>query len=197
MGAIHQFGANVASFQLETGYWICYIIERYLSTDDALTIESVITALGEIPQGSELLVDGYFNAKLARPEGADKDDEIAAYLAVAGLKDMLAHFILHQCPWCQYGRTRRMAYLGREVRSWMDYILGMDLYLFRNMSIQDHRHNSDHYLILGRLHSATLREHTKYLGQITRLPIRPLTTPTREDKIFTDLQQEIPNPKVW
>ena len=90
-----------------------------------------------------------------------------------------------------------MAYLGREVRSLMEYILGMDLYLFRNMSIQDHRHNSDHYLIPGRLRSATLREHTKYLGQITRLPIRPLTTPTRKEKIFTDLQQEIPNPKVW
>ena len=37
-----------------------------------------------------------------------------------------------------------MVRLGREVRSWTDYILGTDNFLFRNMSVWDPRHNSDH-----------------------------------------------------
>ena len=52
----------------------------------------------------------------------------------------------------------------REVRSQMDYILGKDCRLFGNVSVQDPRHNSDHDMVLGCLHSALLREHARYLG---------------------------------
>ena len=50
-----------------------------------------------------------------------------------------------------------MVCLGREVRSRTDYILGAELYLFRNVFVRNPRHNSDHYFILGCLRSATLR----------------------------------------
>ena len=49
---------------------------------------------------------------------------------------------------------------GREVRSRTDYILGTDRRLFGNVSVRDPRHNSNHYTVLGCLHSASMREHT-------------------------------------
>ena len=52
---------------------------------------------------------------------------------------------------------------GREVRSQTDYILGTDFRLFGNVSVQDPSHNSYHYLVLGCLHSASLKEHARYL----------------------------------
>ena len=57
-----------------------------------------------------------------------------------------------------------MIWEGREVRSRMDYILGTDRCLFEDVSVRKTRHNSDHYMVLGCLHSAPLREHARYLG---------------------------------
>ena len=90
-----------------------------------------------------------------------------------------------------------MVRLGKEVRSWMDYILVMDRHLFRNVSVLDPRHNSDYYMILGCLCSNTLREHTKHLGRRMRLPFWPLTNLMREDRTFTALRKSITNPKAW
>ena len=59
---------------------------------------------------------------------------------------------------------------GREVRSQTDYILGTDLCLFGNVSVRDPMHNSDHYMVLGCLHRATLREHSRYFGGRKRPP---------------------------
>ena len=59
---------------------------------------------------------------------------------------------------------------GREVRSRTDYILGIDRRLFWNVSVRDPMHNSDHYIVLGCLRSAPLREHAKYLGGLKRPP---------------------------
>ena len=53
---------------------------------------------------------------------------------------------------------------GREVRSRTDYIPGTDLCLFGNVSVRDPRHNSDHYMVMGCLHSASLMEHFRYIG---------------------------------
>ena len=53
---------------------------------------------------------------------------------------------------------------GQEVRSRTDYILGTDRRLFRNVTVQDPRHNSDHYMVLGCLPSAPLSETKRYLG---------------------------------
>ena len=69
---------------------------------------------------------------------------------------------------------------GREVQSQTDCILGTDFFLFGNVSVQDPRHNSYHYMVLGCLHSAPLREHVGYLGARNSLPLRPPTAQTRE-----------------
>ena len=47
-------------------------------------------AVGNRPRWSELLVAGNFNAELTGPEGAERDEEIVADLAVTVLEDMLA-----------------------------------------------------------------------------------------------------------
>ena len=149
-----------------------------------MTIEIFATALKERPWGSELLVAGDLNADLEQTEGAYWYEDILAALAVVGLEYMLAHFLLQQRPWCWYRRMWSMVWLGREVSSWMEYILGMDHCLFRNVSVWDLRQNSDHYMILGRLCSATLREHTKYLGRHMWIPLWPPTTLMREEGIY-------------
>ena len=79
---------------------------------------------------------------------------------------------------------------GREVRSLTDYIMGKDCRLFRNVSVRDPRHNSDHYIVMGCLHRSSLKEHTRYLGGRKRLPLRPPTEPTREDTIFSVSAEE-------
>ena len=84
----------------------------------------------------------------------------------------------------------------REVQYRTEYILETDRRLFRNIYVQDPRNNLDHYLILGCLHSTTLREHENYLWRSTRLPLHPQTTPTKEDGLYAPLRWKIPNPKA-
>ena len=81
---------------------------------------------------------------------------------------------------------------GKVVRSRMDYILGKDRRLFWNVSVQDPRHNTDHYMVLGCLHSAPKREHARYLSGRKKLSLRPPAKPTREDSIFAALRRAVP-----
>ena len=60
---------------------------------------------------------------------------------------------------------------GKLVRYRTYYILGTDCHLFWNVSVWDPRHNTDHYMVLGCLCSANMREHTKYLTGHKRLPL--------------------------
>ena len=69
-------------------------------------------------------------------------------------------------------------------------------YLFWNVSVRDPRHNLDHYLVLGCLHSTPLSEHSKYFGRRKRLPLQPLTNLTREDGLFASLQRAVLKPKA-
>ena len=64
-----------------------------------------------------------------------------------------------------------MVWEGRDGRSQTDYILVTDRRLFWNVSVRDLRHNSDHYMVLGCLYSAPMREHIKYLRGIKRPPL--------------------------
>ena len=98
--------------------------------------------------------------------------------------------------WCQDGRTWCMLRKGREVRSRTDYILGTDRRLFRIVSVRYPWHNSDQYMVLGCLPSASLTEHKRYLGGRKKLPLRPPTEPTREDDAFTALRRAIPTARV-
>ena len=97
---------------------------------------------------------GYLNVKLLDPEGYWRGEEITAALTTEVMEDMEAYFFLRRRLWCLDVRTWIMVCAGREVRFRTDYILGTDCRLFWNMSVQDPRHNSYHYLVLGCLHSA-------------------------------------------
>ena len=97
--AIHKFGPNVIGFLLETGEQRCYIIVCYLTSDDTLTIESVVAALKEFPRGVELLMEGDLRINLEDPEGDRREEEIETALMTAGLEDMSAHFLTRRCPW--------------------------------------------------------------------------------------------------
>ena len=85
---------------------------------------------------------------------------------------------------------------GREVRSRTDYILGTDRRFFGNFSVWDPRHKSDHYLVLGFLQSASLKERMRYLGGRKKISLCPPTNPTREDKIFAALRRAVPKPRA-
>ena len=60
-------------------------------------MECVIAVLKEQPQGTELMVAGYFNADLVQPEGDRRDENIAAVLAAVDLEGMSAHFLPQRC----------------------------------------------------------------------------------------------------
>ena len=177
---------------METRDQLWYIIRCYFAPDDILMTESVVAVLTDLPRGSKLLTAGGFNVDLVHTESAGQDEETVSDLAADTLEAMLAQFIPRRRSWCWDRRMCSIVCMGREVRSWEEYIMGIYRRLLRNMSIRDPMHNSDHYIILGCLHITTLREHTKYLG----LPLQPLITPMREDRIFTVLRREITNPKV-
>ena len=147
----------------------------YLAPDNTSTIESVVSALKERPRGTEILMEGEFNFNLVEPEGDWRGEDIAAAMATEGLEDMLAHLLPRRRSWCRDGRTWSMIWEGREVPSRTDYILGTDLRLFGNVSVQDPRNNSDHYMVLGCLHRSPLREYDRYIGWQKRLPLLPPT----------------------
>ena len=84
---------------------------------------------------------------------------------------------------------------GKEVRSRTDYILGTDRRLFGNVSVQDPRKNSDHYMVLGCLPSAPLSETKRYLGGRKRWPVRPPVKTTRTDELFAALRRAVPRAK--
>ena len=120
-------------------------------------IESVVAALEERPRSAKLMKAGDLNVKLSDVEGDRREEEIVEALTTEGMGDMLTHFLPLRRPLCWDGRTWIMVQAGREVRSRTDYILGTDRCLFWNVSIRDPRYNSDHYLVLGCLPSASLR----------------------------------------
>ena len=134
---------------------------------------------------------GDFNVDIAAPEGGWRAEDIATELATAGLKDMARHFLSREKRWCRDWRTWGILRKGREVRSRTDYILGTDRRLFRNVTVRDPRHNSDHYMVLGCLLSATLTETNRYLGGQKRGPVRSPVKPTRMDKLFADLWRAV------
>ena len=89
-----------------------------------------------------------------------------------------------------------MVRFGREVRSQMGYILGTYCRLFRNVAVWYPQHNLEHYVFLGFLQSAPLREHTKYLRRRMWIPLRPPDIPKREDGLSAALRRDIPKPKT-
>ena len=167
-------------------------MECNLALDNALSIKCIITTISQCPRGTNIMKSGDFNTYLARPKGNNRDEKITSALAEAVLEDTLSHFLLHCNSWKWVRRTWSMVHLGREVRSWMDYLLSMDHFIFRKIYVQEPRHNLDHYMILGCLNST--RENCQYPRQRTRPPLNPQETPTREEQISTELYKMDPKP---
>ena len=155
--SVRQFGPNIIGFQLAMGARRSYIIGCYLAPNDTSTIESVVAALKEWPQGTTLIVEKDLNTTLSDPENDRRGTELVAALTEVGLEDMVAHFLLRQRRWCRERRTWKMVQEGKVFRSWTDYILGTYRRLFWNISVRDPRHNTDHYMVLGCLRSAPKR----------------------------------------
>ena len=78
------------------------------------------------------------------------------------------------------------------VRSRTDYILGTDRRLFQNVAVQDPRHNTDHYMVLGCLPGAPLAKTKRYQGGQRRWPVAPPAAPSRVDTLFEALRRAVP-----
>ena len=138
---------------------------------------------------------GDFNVDIPAPERDRRAEDIAMELATEGLEDMARHFLPRENIWCRVRRTWGMLRQGQEMRSLTDYILGTDRRLFRNVTVRDPRHNSDHYMVLGCLPSAPLTEKKRYLGGRKRWLVRPSVKPTRTDELFAALRRAVPRAK--
>ena len=84
--ALYLHGPNVVRLQLDTGRKRWNIRGCYITPDDSLTIEDIITAIRRRSHGSELLVSDDLNTDLVEPEGTTRAEEITADLTVAGLE---------------------------------------------------------------------------------------------------------------
>ena len=155
------------------------------------TIERDVEVLRDRPKGAELMVAGDLNTNLAALEGDRREEDIPATIAPEGLEDMAQHFLPRERRWCRDRRTWGVLLNGREVRSRTDYILGTDCRLFGNVAVRDPWHNSDHYIVLGCLSSASLTEHKRYLEGRNRWPVRPPEKPTRADQLFAALRRDV------
>ena len=105
------------SFEVATGGRRWYIIGCYLDPNNARTIEQVVTALGDQPRGTALLVAGDFNTDLGETASDRRGTEIVAALMEAGVKDMTAQFLPRKQLWGRERRTWSMVREGRVIRS--------------------------------------------------------------------------------
>ena len=128
------------------------------------TLERVVPTIGQQPRGAEILFPRDSNTDMSTLDGNERGEAIALETETKGLEDIVAHFLSHHFPCTRDGRMWSMLHPVKEVRSWTDYILGMDHRLFQNFAVWDPRHNVDHYLVLGCLHDTTQREHNATSG---------------------------------
>ena len=77
-----------------------------------------------------------FNADLVTSYGQERNKTIALAMVTEGLEDMEAYFLPLHCHWKRDRRTRSMLHRGQDLKSRMDYILGIDRHLFQNVTIQ-------------------------------------------------------------
>ena len=115
-------------------------------------------------------------------------------MTVAGVEDMTENFLPRRRRWGRERRTWSMVWEGKVVRSRTYYLLGTDISLFRNVSVRDPRHNTDHFMVVGCLRSAPEQEHTRYIMGRRKMPLQPPTEPTREDGIFAAQQRVVLKP---
>ena len=167
----------------------CYIAPRNSST-----IEDIAAAIRDRPYGTDLLVAGNLNAKLADPEGTPRAEAIVYKLVEVGLVDMGLHFLPLPKSWLKDRFTWSMQQDGQEVRSQTDYILRTDRRFFQDVAVRDTRHHSDRYTVLKCLRREPVKELTGYLRTGRRSPSGPLRCDVTlaPDKLFSDLEYPYP-----
>ena len=95
-----------------------------MAPDYASTIENVVAAFSQRPQGAALMVVGNFNNNLAAPEGQAWDEDFAAAMDAVELKVLSRHFLPRNKLCMKDGRTWCVIRQGKEVHSRTNYILG-------------------------------------------------------------------------
>ena len=70
-------------------------------------------------------------------------------METSGLEDTTKHFLPCHKSWEQYERIWCIFRKGREVRSWMDYVLRNYSCLSQNVSLWYPLHKYYHYIVLG------------------------------------------------
>ena len=121
---VREIGPNVMSFEVATGARRWYIIGCYLAPNETSTIGRVVTALGDRPKGTALVVAVDLNTDMEDSESDRRGTEVAAAMTAAGVEDMTAHFLLRKRRWGRERRTWSMVREGKVVRSRTDYLLG-------------------------------------------------------------------------
>ena len=137
---------------------------------------------------------GDLNTDLGDAESDRRGSQIAEEMTEAGVEEMTAHFLLRKRNRVRERRTWSMVREGKLVRSRTDYLLGNDRSLFRNVSVRDPRHNTDHFMVVGCLRSAPERERACYIMGRRKMPLRPPADPTRENGIFAALRRAVLKP---
>ena len=90
----HQtHGANVTRFQIASGERHWFVLGCYLTLDDASIIKSIVSDIGQRPQGAAFMVPGDANADLAAPEGNSHEEDITDALVSDILEYKLSHFL--------------------------------------------------------------------------------------------------------
>ena len=139
---------------------------------------------------------GNFNANLVDPEGTPRGQDIADEIAAEGIVDVVLHSLPSCNTWLQDMCTWRMRKDGQEIWSRTDYILGTYCRLLQDVDIQDMRHNSDHYMVLGCMSGDLEKELMDYLRKVRRFLLRPIRRDlaSASEKIFSELKNQTPNP---
>ena len=118
--AHQQHEPNVAILQLIIGGRHWYVVGCYLVPHKTSTLERVVAAICQQPQGAELLISGDFNADLSVPDGHDWYKKIVEMMEKEVLGYMMESFFPRNLLWARDGRTWRIILRGQEVRSRMD-----------------------------------------------------------------------------
>ena len=134
--------------------------------------------------------EGEWPGKGQRDHGGGNDGRLGGSCRILQDTDPLLRRQVWYWDWSTWATVRQ----GRVVRSRTDYILVSDRWIFKNGVIQDLRHKSDHFMVVGCLREPPLRENFRYLRIRTRLPLRLLVcqTRTRADKPFAELRRAVP-----
>jgi len=196
--SIVKHGPNVISFELVSGSRRTPIVGGYIPPDDRTTLPHITAAITRFEHHrslNRLIIMGDLNVDLSGPSRTERDTEIRDILSINSLEDMLLHFkptarYSHRQTWWQ----ERGGFL---IRSRCDYILGSDRRMFCNVYLKDPRcFSSDHFMVIGKLTSATRSRNRSYLRGRTRFPLRaPKWGPlTRVDTIFQALKKEVVPP---